>query len=290
MIDARILILTDLLLLFGVLPDNIASFDDQYMLAGMPAYMKDINSMAVLCDSLKSPDLSTRLHSVIRLVQLNDQAVVPAIIDAYEKEPVQTVSAVDMGYGFKYFALSGVGRIGGEVAVSFLRQLADSLMSSVKEKQNLSPDELSAVAGLLEGLAEVEPADRASKYLEYFNYERLNSRVRVDAYMAFERIHLKDTTFATYKDSLFYLLDQKKNLKVTQNYVAPRVMTTEYAKANALSDLIIAYGGQDVSVFEEYENTLRAGDPFLNEIEQQKLTITTGTKNRERYGPFEVNK
>jgi hypothetical protein len=290
MIDVRILILMNLLILFGTAPSDISFFDDQYMLAGMPPYMKEINSVTVLADSLKSPDLSTRLHAVIRLVQLKDHAAVPAIVDAYQKEPVQTVSAVDLGYGFKYFALSGIGRIGGEVAASFLRHVADSLMSSVKDKQNLGPDESSAVAGLLEGLAELEPADRANKYLEYFNYEKMNSWARVDAYVAFERIHLRDTTFATYKDSLFYLLDQKRNLKVTENYIAPRVMSTQYAKANALSDLIVAYGAQDLSVFDQYGNTLEAADPFLNEIAQQKLTITTGIKNREQYGPFELDK
>ena len=91
---------------------------------------------------------------------------------------------------------------------------------------------------------------------------------RVYAYAAYKRVVLKGPEYATLKDSLYYLLDESRNIEVAQNFVSPGVMSEEYIKRQALKELIVDYGyfGRDLLL--SYKATVPQGDEFNKELDK----------------------
>ncbi len=248
----------------------------------LPEYMKTTSSILVLGDSLKSPSGITRLYAVKRMAQLKDPQAVPLLKEAISKEP--PVVGIDSNLGLRYYAIIAIGRVGGPTAEAYLYGLTEDF-----RKANPSPgvrgglDHIETVYAVFIGLAELG-TERCREFL-YRTYSNpdIEGNFRAGAYAAYKRIILKDARFASPRDSLNYILDELRKTVVTNNYVSPGVMSTEFIETNGLKELIYEYGHDHPNLLEDYKNDLALDDNFILKLDTIILNIRSGLEREQKH-------
>lgn len=256
------------------------SADYLYRNVKMPTYMKSINSFSDLADSIKSENTGTRLFAAIRLIELRQPEAVPLLIKIYESAP--TRSGIDSNTGPKYYALSGMGKIGGPEAQNYLYNLANDIVYGDGLKGILWPESADIVKGVFDGLAELGSDENREFLLKAYESQKTGGFFQVDLYAAYKRIVLTEPEFSTFEDSLYHILEESRSIKVNQNYVSPGVMSEEYIKREALKQLIVDYGFYHPEVLRSYKATLPLDDGFIKELDKMIAIVDAWIFDNER--------
>lgn len=251
----------------------------------LPEYMEAITSMQVLVDSLKSSSSSSRLYAVKRMTQLRNPEAIPFLVEAIGNEPPR--GGIDSPQGLRYYSVIAIGQIGGPDAESYILGLAEALHKG-DSIPGIPPglDYMYTVYGTHRGLAELGSAKCMEFLFRIYSDPNVGGQYRSSAYASYKRVVLKEARFATPKDSLYYIVDELRNAKVTANYVSPGIMSDEFIRSNGLQELIVEYGQDYPEILEKYSSTIPSDDNFLAELDTLIQTVKERIKREGKRREF----
>ena len=262
----RNILLCTMIFLWGLLP-RIYSQPIPFKKMSLPEVLKSSHSVELITDSLKSTDEWMRIYAAVRLGELQDPAAIHSLEEAYAREPA--FNTIDHGYGLKYYCLRSIGLIGGSEAARFLNKTWDDLFSSkLGEKDRyLGEDVIGNYKGLFEGMEALDEPGYSGLLQLFFSNNGLHSILRELACRSYLRIYLKDARFATFQDSLVYLLREKMSAASIPRYDENGNRTTASIKDSALYGLIITVGQQDPDAIRSFASALPPSDPFVAQLD-----------------------
>lgn len=257
----------------------------------LPDIYKNSSSVEMLADSIKSIDEGARVYSVIRLGQIGDEASIAILKEAYQNEPHYS-AITDRSYGVKYYSLLSIGKIGGPKAISFFNELSSKLLSdnivrTFKPNYYLFGDTLDIFAGLCKGMVSTGYTPYENKFLELFDDSQISPRLREISYQSYLEMLLKQSQYASFQDSVDFLLGQKKLVTGIPSFDSSNVRTSESIKNYALFGLLIEYGKQDPTAIQVYKSKLSSGDPFDDELDSLIAHLNAIIENERRANPSE---
>ncbi len=271
-----LIIITWILFLVGI----AGSVDSAFRNIHQPRYFESISSIEELGDSLTSQSTKTRLFAVKRMAQLKDPQAVPLLIKAMAAE--RPLGGIDSKQGLRYYAVIAIGEIGGSQAESYLLNIAEAVHRGDSVPGiPFGLDYMNTSYGIYRGLARIGSDTCRSLLNQIYSNSEMHGSYRAGAYAGYQRVVLKDLRFATPRDSLYYLVDQLRNTKVTTNYISPGQMSVEFIRTNALNDLIIEYGQDYLAILEEYRYKLSSDDSFIATLDKL-IPIVKGRIEREK--------
>ncbi|MCP4633662.1 MAG: hypothetical protein GY855_12105 [candidate division Zixibacteria bacterium] len=246
-------------------------------------YLWSVTLMSELVDSLNSPIEAIRIVSTLRITELNNPSGVQVLINAFEKEPSETQIIEDDIWGVKYYALLGIGEIGGGEAKEYLQKVVDDILNPHDNIFEIGSIEFKDIClASFKGLADIGGEDVEVLFKQVFEDREYSNYVRRQAFKAYQRVYLNNPQFSTYRDSMFYLMDSYKSIKAEKHTIAPNVFTDEYIMKSTFNFLQMEYGAQDPDVFYEYRNQLNPNDPFHDEIDNKRIGAKSIIRQKER--------
>ena len=151
-------------------------------------YLWEIASLSVLADSIYSPHEDIRIISVLRITELESPSALQIIINAFEKEPPRPKVIEDAGRGVKYYALIGIGKIGGDEAKAYFKKIISVIINPEQNSYESGSIDFSDVSySAFRGLAYIGGKDVEKLFDQIFNNRGYSNYIRWRAFQASSR-------------------------------------------------------------------------------------------------------
>jgi hypothetical protein len=248
---------------------------------GIPDNFEQMTSISQISDSLINGDRITRRSALFRLIELDDSRAIPAIEVAYENDPFTKFLTEDC-CGIDYYALYGIGRIGGPEAYSYLWKVANELL---KPEVLMHPvgDTANKIGGLFEGLAFVSEPESSGFCERIAAKDDNDAGYRIQAYRAFLELNLKKPDFKTPEDTLNYLFGEYRKIYKPRKYFPAKKLTYVEIKNMAFPGVIVRCLKYLPEVYARYESIIPAGDPFKDEYDRIKGIINYQVSEKKKF-------